>query len=140
MTCLGGLRRSLNGSTAIEFAMVAAVFLPLCLAILDAGLLMWTQGTLQSTASLTARCAALTSPLCTNPRQFAVTTAGNWVFANIITLANVTPVPAVVCVAHVSFMMVTITCPYWAGTILPPPLNGRTLTAVAYFPVAGAAC
>jgi Flp pilus assembly protein TadG len=117
MTCLGNLRRHRNGSAAIEFAMVAAVFLPLCLAIIDAGLLMWTQGTLQSTASLTARCAALTSPLCTNPQQFAVTTAGNWVFANIITVANVTPIPAVVCIAHVSFMRVTITCPYWAGTV-----------------------
>jgi uncharacterized membrane protein len=140
MTCLGILLRRRNGSTAIEFAIVAAVFLPLCLAIIDAGLLMWTQGTLQSTASLTARCAALTSPLCTNPSQFAVTTAGNWVFPNIITVANVTPAPTVVCVAHLSLMMVTITCPYWAGTVLPPPLNGRTLTAVAYFPVAGAAC
>jgi Flp pilus assembly pilin Flp len=140
MICLGNLRRNRSGAFAIEFAMIAAVFLPLCLAILDAGLLMWTQGTLQSTASLTARCAALTSPLCTNPQQFAVTTAGNWVFPNVIAVANVTPAPAVVCVTHVSFMKVTITCPYWAGSVLPPPLNGSTLTAVAYFPVAGAAC
>jgi len=140
MTRLGNLRRNQSGAFAIEFAIIAAVFVPLCLAIVDAGLLMWAQGTLQSTAALTARCAALTSPLCTNPQQFAVTTAGNWVFPNIITVANVTPTPAIVCVAHLSLMMVTITCPYWAGTVLPPPLNGRTLTAVAYFPVAGAAC
>jgi uncharacterized membrane protein len=134
------LRRDRGGAFAIEFAMIAAVFLPLCLAIVDAGLLMWTQGTLQSTASLTARCAALASPLCTNPQQFAVTTAGNWVFPNIIAVANVIPAPAIVCVSHLTLMMVTITCPYWAGTLLPPPLNGRTLTAVAYFPVAGPPC
>jgi Flp pilus assembly protein TadG len=140
MIRLGNLRRDRGGAFAVEFAMIAAVFLPLCLAIFDAGLLMWTKGTLQSAASLTARCAALASPLCTNPQQFAVTTAGNWVFPNIIVVANVTPVPAIVCVAHLSLMMVTITCPYWAGTVLPPPLNGRTLTAVAYFPVSGAAC
>jgi hypothetical protein len=140
MSRFGNLRQDCRGAFAIEFAIIAAVFLPLCLGIFDAGLLMWTQGTLQSTASLTARCAALASPLCTNPKQFAVTTAGNWVFPKIIAVANVTPTPAVVCVGHVTLMMVTITCPYWAGTLLPPPLNGRTLTAVAYFPVAGAAC
>jgi len=140
MICLGNLPRNRSGAFAIEFALIAAVFLPLCLAILDAGLLMWTQGTLQSTASLTARCAALSSPLCTNPQQFAVTTAGNWVFPNIIVAANVTPVPAIVCIAHVPLMMVTITCPYWARTVLPPPLNGLTLKAVAYYPVASVPC
>ncbi len=135
MNGLGNLLRRRDGATAIEFALVAVVFIPLCLGILDAGMLLWTQGALQSTASLAARCAAISSPACTNPQQFAVTTAGNWVFANIITTANVTPTPAVVCIAHVSLMTVTITCPYWAGLVLPPPLNGRTLTAVGYFPV-----
>ncbi|MEA2741605.1 MAG: hypothetical protein QOH05_4912 [Acetobacteraceae bacterium] len=129
-----------DGATAIEFALVAALFLPLCLAIFDAGLLLWTQGALQSTAALTARCAAIASPVCTNPQQFAVTTAGNWVFAGIISAVDVVPAPAVVCIAPVPFLKVTITSQYWAGTVLPPPLNGRTLTAVAYFPVAGAPC
>jgi len=134
------LLRGRTGATLIEFALVAGIFLPLCLAIFDAGLLLWTQGVLQSTAALTARCAALNSPICTNVQQFAVTSAGNWVFAGIISQANVTPAPAVVCISHSNMMKVTITCPFWAGVILPPPLNGKILTAVAYFPVAGPAC
>ncbi len=143
MSRLGFLLRKRDGAaTAIEFALVAGIFLPLCLAIVDAGLLLWTQGTLQSTAALTARCAAILSPLCTNPlsnpQQFAVTAAGKWVFAGIITPANVTAAPA--CISTASYIKVTINCPYWAGAVLPPPLNGRTLTAVGYFPVPGPPC
>jgi Flp pilus assembly protein TadG len=134
------LPRKRGGATAVEFALVAGVFLPLCMAIFDAGLLLWTKGALQSTAALTARCAAITSPLCTTPQQFAVTTAGNWIFPGIITALNVVPTPAVVCISPSSFMKVTIVCQYWGGALLPPPLNGLTLTAVAYFPVAAAAC
>jgi Flp pilus assembly protein TadG len=134
------LSQDRRAATALEFALVGGIFLPLCLAIFDAGLLLWTQAALQSTADLTARCAALSSPNCTNVQQYAVTNAGNWVFAGIISSVNVTPAPAVVCVTHQNFMKVTISCPFWAGTVLPPPLNGKTLTAVAYFPVAGAAC
>jgi Flp pilus assembly protein TadG len=140
MTDLKRLLHNRAGATALEFALIAGIFLPLCLAIFDAGLLLWTQGVLQSTAALSARCAAVSSPNCTNVKQFAVTSAGNWIFSGIISQANVTPAPAVVCISHTNLMMVTITCPYWAGVVLPPPLNGKTLTAVAYFPVVGAAC
>lgn len=134
------LRRDRAGTTALEFAIVASVFLPLSLGILDTGLLMWTKGALQATAALTARCAALSSPDCIDARQFAVTTAGKWIFPGIVTSAGVTPAPAIVCVSNAQLMRVTITTAYWAGAVLPPPLNGKTLTAVAYFPVAGAAC
>ena len=140
MTDLKRLLHNRAGATALEFDLIAGIFLPLCLAIFDAGLLLWTQGVLQSTAALSARCAALSSPNCTNVKQFAVTSAGNWIFSGIISQANVTPAPAVVCISHTNLMMVTITCPFWAGVVLPPPLNGKTLTAVAYFPVVGAAC
>jgi Flp pilus assembly protein TadG len=63
------LARERNGATALEFALVAGVFIPLSLGILDTGLLMWTKGTLQTTAALTARCAAIASPDCTDARQ-----------------------------------------------------------------------
>jgi hypothetical protein len=124
----------------VEFALVAGVFLPLSLGTLDAGLLLWTKGALQSAAALTARCAAITSPDCTDVQQFAVTTTGQWVFPGIIAKSDVIPAPAIVCNSHAQFMKVTITSGYWASGILPPPLNTLTLTATAYFPVAGAAC
>jgi Flp pilus assembly protein TadG len=146
MIRLRNLPRDRSGAAALEFALIVGVFLPLCLGILEAGLLLWTQGALQSTASLTARCAAIASPNCSavpgafnvpGVQQFAVTTAGNWVFPGIIanTTANFTPAPATVCLSSVSYMKVTITSTFWAGGVLPPPLSGLKLTSVAYFPV-----
>ena len=129
-----------RGAAALEFALVASIFLPLSLGIFDAGLLLWTKGALQSTAAMTARCAAISSPDCTDARLFAVTTAGNWIFPGVISSINVTPAPAIVCISTVSYMQVTITCLFWAGSVLPPPLNNKTLTAVAYFPVVAAPC
>jgi uncharacterized membrane protein len=129
-----------RGATALEFALIAAVFIPLCLAVLEAGLLMWTKGALQSAASLAARCAAITSSSCTDVQQFAVTTAEAWVFPGIIDKTNVTPPPSVVCRGGVSMEMVTITSRFWAETGLPPPFNGKMLTAVAYFPTSAAPC
>jgi uncharacterized membrane protein len=140
MTRSRNSRRERSGAAVLEFALIAAVFIPLSLAALEAGLLLWTQGALQSTASLAARCAAIGSSNCPNVPQFVVTTAGKWVFSGIITTANVTPAPAIVCLSHANYMKVTITCPYWAGGLLPSPFDHTTLTAVAYFPVAGAAC
>jgi Flp pilus assembly protein TadG len=135
MIGFGNLRRARSGSTAVEFALIAGVFLTLCMGILEAGLLMWTQGALQSTASLTARCAAIASPDCTTgttPQQYAVAAAQNWVFAGVVT--TVTPTTTA-CTSGAIYQKVTITSAYWAGGFLPPPLNGKTLTAVAYFPV-----
>lgn len=140
MISFRNLARRRSGATAVEFALVACIFLPLCFVILDAGLLLWTKGSLQSVAALTARCAAISSANCTNVAQFAVTRAGHRVFPGIITTANVTPTPATVTLSGSCFMKVTITCPYWAGVFLPPPLNGITLTVVAYFPVKAAPC
>jgi len=134
------LLRQHGGATAIEFALVAGIFLPLSFAILDAGMLLWTKGALQSVAANTARCAAIASTNCPDVQQFAVTSAGNWVFPGIIAKVDVSPAPAIVCISGASFMKVTITSRYWAGAVLPPPLNGVTLTSVAYFPVAAAPC
>ncbi len=140
MTGWGKLARGRSGATAVEFALVAGIFLPLCLAILDAGLLLWTQGALQSAASLTARCAAIASANCTDAQQFAVTTAGSWVFPGIIGKTNVSPAPAIVCISHMPYMKVTITSQFWAGGLLPPPFSNEALTAVAYYPTGATPC
>ena len=133
------LRRERSGATALEFAIISGVFLPLCMAIVGAGLLLWTKGALQSVASLTARCAAISSTDCTDVQQFAVTTGGRWIFPGIIVKADVTPAPAIVCISQASYMKVTINCRFWAR-IVPAPFNNKTLTAIAYFPVARPAC
>ncbi len=129
------LLRDRLAATAVEFAIVASLFIPLCLGALDAGLLLWTKGILQSTAARTARCAALGTTACSDPRQFAVTTAGNWAFPGIITKADVAQ-PVAVCISSAQLTKVTITSAYWAAVVMPAPFAHTTLTAVAYFPTA----
>jgi Flp pilus assembly protein TadG len=138
MTGVRRLRYERSGAAAVEFGLIAGVFLLLCLAVLDGGLLLWTKGALQSSASLTARCAALASPDCTDVQQFAVHNATSWLFPGVITKTNVSS--AVVCFSHASYLQVTITCQFWAGSLLPPPLNGKTLTSVAYYPNSSVPC
>jgi Flp pilus assembly protein TadG len=133
MTRSGNRRRGRSGSTALEFAIIASVFLPMCIGIVEGGLLLWTYGALQTTAALTARRAAIASPDCPAVPAYAVTTAGKWVFPGIIANANV--VSTTTCISHVNYQQVTITCNYWAGGLLPAPLNGTVLKAVAYFAV-----
>jgi Flp pilus assembly protein TadG len=124
-----------SGSSAVEFAIVASIFVPLCLGALDAGLLLWTKGILQSTAARTARCAAIGPTACSDVQQFAVTTAGNWAFPGIIAKTDVAQ-PVSMCISSTQVTKVTITCAYWAATIMPAPFASKTLTVVAYFPTA----
>jgi Flp pilus assembly pilin Flp len=132
------LTRERTGATALEFGLVAALFLPLCLAIIGGGLLMWTKGALQSTASLTARCAAIEAPHCSNIANFAVATAAGWVFPGIIAPDDVQH--SIVCRSTVPFMKVTITSHFWSRGVLATPLSGVTLSAVAFFPMGAPVC
>jgi Flp pilus assembly protein TadG len=129
------LIRDRSASSAVEFAIIASVFIPLCLGAMDAGLLLWTKGILQSTAARAARCSAIGPTACSDVQQFAVTTAENWAFPGIIAKADVAQ-PVSVCVSGAQAVKITITCAYWAGAIMPVPFASKTLTAVAYFPTA----
>jgi Flp pilus assembly protein TadG len=131
------LRRQRGGSTAVEFAIIAAVLLPLLFGTLDLGLLMWTSNALQATAAMTARCVALSSSLCSaNPAQYAVTTAQRWILPNIITTAGVTiNATATSCNGTAgAFVTVAISSSYWAANILPPPFAATTLSVRSCFP------
>jgi uncharacterized membrane protein len=127
-----------RAATALEFAMIASVFVPLCLASLDVGLLLWSKGILQSAAAGAARCAAIASSACSNLPQFAVTLAGNWSFPGMIAVADVVG-PTLVCVAPLQYAKVSITGRHWSNGVLPAWSATTTLSAVAYFPT-GASC
>jgi len=131
------LHRERRGATAVEFAIIAAVLLPLLFGTPDLGLLMWTDNALQSTAALTARCVALSSSLCSaNPAQYAVTTAESWILPNIITTAEVTINSAATSCNGTTgaFVTVAISSSYWAANILPPPFSATTLHVSSCFP------
>jgi hypothetical protein len=133
------LRRDCHGTTAVEFAVIAGVLLPMLFGTLSLGFLMWTHNALLSTAALTARCIALGSSLCAaNPKQFAVNTAQQWIVPGIINTKNVIiQHPATSCNGTAgSFVTVAITSTYWAADILPQPFAATTLQVTACFPVA----
>jgi len=132
----------------VEFAIVSAVFIPLCLAILQIGVLMWAEGTMQSTAAQVARCAAIASPNCTGSTNtnttFAASTWEQWIFSQITSAMTVTPTAAV-CVSSIPSEKITITCTYWNWLINPFVNGGKTaaittLTATAYFPSSSTSC
>lgn len=50
------------GATAVEFAMVAAIFIMIVLVIIDLGRVFWSKATLQSVAEEVARCYAVQKP------------------------------------------------------------------------------
>lgn len=125
-----------RASSVVEFAIVGSIVISLCFAVIELGLLFWTRNALQSTAALTARCVAIRSPNCPDPRQFAVGTAGAWVFPGIISSADVTVQASNGCNgASGTYEVVTITCRFWSSGSLPPPFSSIPLTASACYPV-----
>jgi Flp pilus assembly protein TadG len=61
---LAALATACDGTTAIETAIVLPAFLLLLFAVIEAGLLFWTQTTLQSAVEAAARCAVVNTTQC----------------------------------------------------------------------------
>lgn len=56
--------RDKSGTTAIEFAMTAPVFFALIAGIVEIGIVLWAQLSLQHGAEAAARCASVNQTLC----------------------------------------------------------------------------
>jgi Flp pilus assembly protein TadG len=129
------LLRDRSGAAALEFALVASVFLLLLLGTIQIALLWWTENALQTTAMLTARCAAI--KFCTHPETFAVSTAGTFTLSNAITASDVSVTRHSSCNAPTSgysqFTMVTITSTVWANVLISA-LGGIEIKASACYP------
>ncbi|MBN8892352.1 MAG: hypothetical protein ABS99_04030 [Acetobacteraceae bacterium SCN 69-10] len=130
MTLLRRLLGERRGVAAVEFAIAGSALIVLTLGVIEASVLGWTQVVLQLTASQTARCAGLGTLACSDPVSYAVTTAGNWLFANAVAAANVTVERNVTCgMAPGHYVRVTVTTHFDGAGMLPPPLNGMQVSA-----------
>lgn len=69
------LRGGRSGSAAIEFALVASIFVVLTIGEIEFGRMIWVVQALQITAEQTARCVAIGSSACTAPASYAVNLA-----------------------------------------------------------------
>ena len=63
---IGRLARHAEGTTAVEFALTAPLFIILVFSIGQFGLFLWTQLGLQHAVDLGARCASLMQTTCPN--------------------------------------------------------------------------
>jgi hypothetical protein len=125
--------RSRRAISTIEFAILAAVLIPLTSSIIELGLLLWTQTAIQSVASLTARCAAISSPQCTNVPAYAVTLSNNWTLSGAINTGNVTVTATATCnTASGTFQTVSITVPVWSKMVLKPFLPDNITVTSCY--------
>ena len=68
---LGASAKAEGGSSAIEFAMTAPIFLALVFGAIEMGLVLWTQFGLQYGSEAAARCASIDATDCGTPDQVA---------------------------------------------------------------------
>jgi Flp pilus assembly protein TadG len=142
---LGACRR---GAAALEFALIGSVLVSLTFAGIGAGLIFWTYASMQSTAGLVARCAAVGSGVASSPcnttdgaKSYAVTTMSTYVpIANVITtsgvsITNVTTCPPGANGATGNFKKVTIQSSFWSDSAVPLPASWpTTLSVTACYP------
>jgi Flp pilus assembly protein TadG len=89
MTTIRRLVRESRGTTAIEFAFTAPLFMALLFAIIESGLALWTQFGLQNAVEDAARCASVSTTTCSTAS--AITTyAANHTLGVTIPVSNFT--------------------------------------------------
>lgn len=124
--------------TSIEFAIVGTAMLLLTFAIIEVGLILWTQDVLSSTALIAARCGAINGAQCSSGvANYAVTEANNWLVSGAISTSNVTASSVSTCgTVSGHFQSVQISTSAFNSSSLPPPFNAQTITVSACYPCA----
>ena len=131
------LCRNTRGVTAIEFALVAPVFLMFMFLIIDGARMVWTYQTLQEVAASSARCAALGSTGCKTSddvKSYAVARAagsGVRLTADAVTLS-----PTATCSSVAGMTKIAIASAYQGATTQLLPSSVSTLNTESCFPTA----
>jgi Flp pilus assembly protein TadG len=119
-------------------ALVAPVLMPMLLGPLELGLYWWTKTTLQSVANVTARCVAISNPVCTTttaPANYAANLAQTWSSFAVIRTADVTVTTATTCNgASGSFQKVAIGGSQWLN-VFHYPFTGTTYNITGCYPM-----
>ncbi len=137
--------RQTKASTLPEAAVVLALMLPMLVGSIEISLMMWTKGTMQSIAALSARCIATNSTNCTanasyptdvlRTQNYALTMANALISQAKITAANITVTTSTTCNnAPGQYDVVSITYSDWFGAMIAP-LGARTDKLTACYPI-----
>jgi Flp pilus assembly protein TadG len=134
---LHDLLRGRRGEAALDFAMVSIVFLPLCFGIIELGIMMWVQNTLQTTATVTARCVGTQNTACSNPQQYAVDQATQYLPSGMVSTSDVTVLTGASCnSAPGTAVIVKIAHTFWDADVLPPPYQSLSISVSSCFTTA----
>ena len=137
--------RQTKASTLPEAAVVLALMLPMLVGSIEISLMMWTKGTVQSIAALSARCIATNSTNCTanssfptaalRTQNYALTMANALIGQAKITASNITVTTSTACNnAPGQYDVVSITYSDWFGAMIAP-LGARTDKLTACYPI-----
>jgi Flp pilus assembly protein TadG len=117
------------GTTAIEFALLAPLFLGMIFSIVEGGRMLWIKQTLAEVAFSTARCMSVSAACNTEAKQksYALVRAAG--YAQKLVAADVVPVSNTTCNGTAGMSQVTITMPFSSPAagllpILPPTVSG----------------
>jgi hypothetical protein len=114
-----------GGATALEFALCAPAFFMLVMGIVELGLLVWMQLSLQQGVEAAARCASINKIVCANTAKIqAYAAAQTYGVAPPATAFNVTP----------SACGNLVQASYTPAYLPTFPIPSQTLTARACFP------
>lgn len=133
------LLRDIAGVTAVEFALVAPVFLMFMFLIIDGARMTWTYQALQEVATHSARCAALGVTGCkssTDVQDYAVARAA--ASGVKLTTGAVTLTTATTCSSMGGMTKVAISSAYQGATTKLLPSTLTTLNTESCFPTAPA--
>jgi Flp pilus assembly protein TadG len=134
------LRTDRRAVSTVEMAIIMTVLIPLTFAIIDAGMILWVQGALQSTAEFAARCGAISGSACSGTngiKNYVTTTASIYIMpqATSSTYMTVTPSTVTSCQGVTgSFKNVQISTTYLSTGVLPKPFGSQTITVSACYP------
>lgn len=122
-----------RGSAALQFSFVSVIFFLTVFAVLELGLILSTENSLQSAASIAARCIAVGNSACANVAQYINSTA---LFeAESVTASDVTVTSTGSCNgAPGKAVTVTINHQFWKTRLLPPPFGTLTIALESCFP------
>jgi len=133
------LLRNIDGVTALEFALVAPVFMMFMFLVIDGARVTWTYQTLQEVAANSARCAALSVPGCKTADEVKTHAVARAAASGVkLSAASVTMTTAQNCLSMPGMTKVAIASSYQGATTKLLPSSVSTLATESCFPTAGA--
>lgn len=131
------LARCRRGVTAVEFALVAPVFMMLLFGLIEGGRMLWLKQTLNEVAFSTARCMSVGTdcPTLAQQRAYAVTRAAG--YGVTIAAADITITANTSCDGNANANRIAITERFNSPVLGLLPMLPSTVAAHACFPTLG---